>query len=171
MPLAVTHVLLSIILVDLYRDYVTAHKKFFTLHTVLIAGIAGLLPDIDIPLTWILNYFGYHIPLLEHGNFTHTPFFGLLFLVPAIVLWSKKKYKWAMYFFVATFGIFLHEFLDFLLGGGMAEGIMFFWPLSDFAGKIHLLSAHPQFPPALDAIILLIWLYHEEVKHKIKDFI
>jgi len=28
-----------------------------------------------------------------------------------------------------------------------------------------------QLQPSLDALILLVWLYHEEVKHKIKDFI
>ncbi len=50
MPFAVTHVLLTIILVGLYRDYVTKHQKYFTLHTVFIAGFSGLLPDIDIPL-------------------------------------------------------------------------------------------------------------------------
>ena len=57
MPFAVTHVISSIILVDLYRDYVAKHKKYFTLHTVFIAGLAGLLPDIDLPLNWLLNFF------------------------------------------------------------------------------------------------------------------
>ena len=57
MPFAVTHVISSIILVDLYRDYVANHKKYFTLHTVFIAGLAGLLPDIDLPLNWLLNFF------------------------------------------------------------------------------------------------------------------
>lgn len=58
MPLAVTHVLLTIILVDLFRDYIMKnHKKYLTLHTIMIAGIAGLLPDIDIPLFWLLNFF------------------------------------------------------------------------------------------------------------------
>lgn len=49
MPLAVTHVLLTIIAVDLFRDYFLKNKRYFTIHTVFIAGIAGLLPDMDLP--------------------------------------------------------------------------------------------------------------------------
>ena len=79
MPLAVTHVIITIIIVDLYRDYVTKHKKYFTLHTVFIAGLGGLLPDIDFPISHILNYFGYSAGLLYHGGITHTFFFGLIF--------------------------------------------------------------------------------------------
>tara|TARA_Y100000034_G_scaffold125404_1_gene174896 strand:- start:851 stop:994 length:144 start_codon:yes stop_codon:yes gene_type:complete len=44
MPYAVTHVLVAIIVAELLRDY----WKKFNLHYVLIAGIGGLLPDIDI---------------------------------------------------------------------------------------------------------------------------
>ena len=71
MPLAVTHVITSIILVDLYRDYISRHRHYFTLHTVFIAGFAGLLPDIDILLGKVLGFFGEDI---MHRTFTHTPF-------------------------------------------------------------------------------------------------
>lgn len=170
MPLAVTHVLLTIIIVDLYRDYVTKHKKYFTLHTIFIAGVAGLLPDIDIPLNWVLNLFGIN---LIHGTLTHTPFFALIFLIPGIFLWFNKNHKTAVYFFVICFGIFFHLFLDYLLGGGNFEGILLFYPFSSVAFKLHLLLNLniPNIPAAVDAVILLIWLWHEEVKHKIIDFI
>lgn len=173
MPLAVTHILLTIIAIDLYRDYYVKHKHYFTLHTVLIGGIAGLLPDIDIPLSWLLGLFGLSTPLLQHGGITHTPLFGLIFLIPAFILWSKKKHKTAMYFFVICFGILFHLFLDFLLGGGAWEGIMIFWPFLAESYKLHLLTniGFGAIFPALDAIILILWLWHEEVKHKISDFI
>ena len=174
MPLAVTHVLLTIILVDLFRDYILKnHKKYLTLHTLMVAGIAGLLPDIDIPLNWILGSFGKTIAMLQHGGLTHTPFFALIFLIPAIILWRKKKHKTAVYFFVITFGILLHISLDYLLGGGMYEGIMWFWPISSQMFKIHLLqySNMPNLFEGIDAILLLGWLWHEEIKHKISDFI
>ncbi len=175
MPYAVTHILLVIIAVDLYRDYATKHKKYFTLNTVLLAGIAGLLPDIDVPLRWLLNAFNLNPAplLLTHGGITHTPFFGLIFLFPAFYLWRKKEHKKAMYFFVITFGVLFHIFLDYLLGGGMHDGIIIFWPLSMAAFKIHVLPSLGlnDVPQALDALILLTWLYHEEMKHKIKDFI
>ena len=174
MPYAVTHVLLTIILVDIYRDYFAKkNKKYFTLHTILVAGIGGLLSDIDVPLNWLFNIFGYTYPLFEHGGITHTPFFGLLFLVPAFILLNKKKHKSSMYFFVLSFGVLLHILLDYVLGGGAHTGIMFFWPLSTAGYKIHLLNqlGLSNVPAALDALILLGWLYHEEGKHKIKDFI
>ena len=127
MPFAVTHVLLAIIAADLYRDYYARHKKYFTLHTVFIAGFAGLLPDIDIPLNWLLNLFGAE---LMHRTITHTTLFGLIFLIPAFILWRNKKHKIAVYFFAATFGILLHIFLDYAFVADAAGGIMFFYPLS-----------------------------------------
>ena len=169
MPFAVTHVLLTIIIVDLYRDYVTKHKKYFTLHTIFIAGFAGLLPDIDIPLNFILNFFGTGI---VHGTLTHTPFFALIFLIPAIVLWNKKKHHIAMYFYVISFGIFFHLILD-LLFRGDGNGIMFLYPLSTAAFNLNLLAKYsaPHIVAGIDAVILLLWLWHEEMKHKISDFI
>lgn len=173
MPLAVTHVLLTILIVDLYRDYLAKHKKYFSLHTILIAGVAGLLPDIDVPINWALNLFGYSFGLLQHGGITHTAFFGLIFLIPALIFLKKGKHKMAMYFFVIAFGALFHIFLDYLLGGGVWEGIMWLWPLSTAAYKIHLLIKMGLYniPAALDALILVAWLWHEEVKHKISDFI
>jgi membrane-bound metal-dependent hydrolase YbcI (DUF457 family) len=175
MPLAVTHVLTSIISVDLYRDYVSKHKKLFTVHSVFLAGFFGLLPDIDVVLGMIAGMFSLNTPaLLQHGGITHTPFFAALFLIPAFIIWrEKKKRRIAVYFFIAAFAVMLHIFLDYLLGGGSYEGIMWLFPLSMQASKIHLLGYYDQgnIPAALDAIILLAWLWHEEIKHKISDFI
>ena len=112
MPLAVTHVILTIVLVDLYRDYILKNKKYFTMHTVMIAGIAGLLPDIDIPLSKIFALFSIHIDLIEHGMITHTPIFGLIFLIPAFYFLKKENKTMAYYFFAITFGILFHIFLD-----------------------------------------------------------
>ena len=169
MPQAVTHVLLTIILLDLYRDYFAKNKKYFSLHTILIGGIAGLLPDIDIPLGWVLRYFGITI---YHGSFTHTPWFAMLFLIPAFIFLNRKDIKRAVLYFVITFGVSFHVFLDYLLGGGMHSGVMLLFPFSYKTYRIHLLgSGSGVLPAALDAIILLLWLWHEEVKHKVKDFI
>ncbi|MFH1848826.1 MAG: metal-dependent hydrolase [archaeon] len=170
MPLAVTHVLSSIILVDLYRDYITRHRSYFTLHTVLVAGFAGLLPDIDIVLNWILGHLGSE---LVHGTYTHTFLFGLVFLIPAGIYRYKRKYKTAAYFLVTTFGVMLHVLLDVIIGGGYGEGAMLFWPISDHFFKVHISTflGFARLSAGLDAVILLLWLYHEEVKHKITDFI
>jgi len=169
MPFAVTHILSTIILVDLFRDYIAKHKKYFTLHTIFIAGLAGLLPDIDIPLNWFLNFFGLGI---QHGTITHTPLFALIFLIPGYILWRQKKHKEATYFFVICFGILFHIFLDYLLVGGQPDGIMFLYPFSDIKFGLGLLNnVNINVIAGIDAVILLIWLWHEEIRHKIIDFI
>jgi len=165
MALAVTHVLLTIIVVGLWRDYVTKHKRYFTLHTLLVAGVAGLLPDIDIPIGWILGFFGKSYELLVHGGITHSALFGLIFLIPGFIFWYKKKHKIAVYFFVICFGILFHLFLDCITGGYYH----FFWPF--YIGNHCITIIKQEFLAGLDAIILLAWLYHEEVKHRISDFI
>lgn len=176
MPLAVTHVILTIIVVDLFRDYVLkggGYRRFFTLHTLMVAGIAGLLPDIDVVFGFIQNLGAQTAQIVSHGGFTHTPVFGLVFLIPAAVLWYKRKYKIATYFFVITFGIIFHVFLDSILWGGAAEGVMWFWPISNQTHSFYLLPEYLSLDTraAMDAIILLLWLWHEETKHKIRDFI
>ena len=174
MPLAVTHVILTIILVDLFRDYIIKkHKRYFTLHTIFIAGIAGLLPDIDIPTNWILNFFNYSFVFLEHRGITHTALFGLIFLIPGFIFLKKKKHKIATYFFVITFGVMFHLLLDYILGSNINEGIMWFWPFSSEVFGIHLLKylKMQNLTAGIDAFILLAWLWHEEIKHKISDFI
>ena len=169
MPFAVTHVLSAIILVDLFRDYIAKHKEYFTLHTVFIAGLGGLLPDIDIPLNWFLNLFGAGI---VHQSVTHTPLFALIFLIPGLILWRNNKHKPAMYFFVIGFGIFLHISFDYMFIGDYGAGIMFFYPFSNTTYGLGLLqNVTTNFFAGIDAVILLLWLWHEEVKHKISDFI
>ena len=168
MPFAVTHVLTSIILVDLYRDYVANHKKYFTLHTVFIAGFAGLLPDIDIPLNSFLNLIGAD---LVHRTFTHTPLFALIFLIPGFILWHKKNHKIAMYFFVTSFAILLHISLDYFFAADNG-GVMLFYPFSNSQYALNLIKGmSTDFFAGMDAIILLLWLWHEEIRHKISDYI
>ncbi|MBU0615017.1 MAG: metal-dependent hydrolase [Nanoarchaeota archaeon] len=174
MPLAVTHVLLTVILVGLYRDHVTRHKRYFTLHTIFIAGIAGLISDIDIPIRIVAQLFNWQVYwLFQHGGITHTPLFALIFFIPAIILWKRKKHKQSMYLFVITFGIMFHIFLDYFLGGGDYYGIMWLFPFSLIQYKIHLLDMFGlnTLPESMDALLLLGWLYYIEVKHKISNFI
>jgi len=173
MPFAVTHVLASIIPIDLYRDYVTKHRKHFTLFTILVAGIAGLLPDLDIALSLIISKLGWEVPLLFHRGFTHTLLFGIIFLIPGLILWfNHNKYKkWAVLFLVTAFGITTHIVLDLIISSG--SSIMLFWPLSSKTFGLSLFPAAYMLDiyAAIDAILLIGWLVHEEIKHKIKDFI
>jgi membrane-bound metal-dependent hydrolase YbcI (DUF457 family) len=167
-------VLLTIIVLDIFRDYkIKEHHKYFTLHTILIAGVAGLLPDIDVPLNWLLRFLHIESSIFTHGGLTHSVFFGLLFLIPGFILWKSKRHKSATYFFVICYGILFHLFLDSVFGGGGTDGPMLLYPLSTGIFKIGLLYMLPinDVFISLDAIILLLWLWHEEAKHKIKDYI
>lgn len=169
MPHAVTHVLIAIIIFDLYRDYFIKDKRKMPLNFVFIGGVAGLLPDIDILLFWILNNF-LGVPVeWFHRGFTHTVFFPLIFLGIASMFYKLKKHKLSTVFSVISIGITIHILLDMLLSGGVTP----FFPFWGFTFEWGLFANTqlPAFWAGLDAIILLAWLYHEERKHKITDFI
>jgi len=165
MPLAVTHVLLSIITIDIFRDYILKKKKLIPLNFLFIGGIAGLLPDIDIPLFWVLNLFT--DVAWFHGTFSH------VFIIPAALLIAslftyRYNRKAGILLGIISFGYGFHILLDFIFYG---TNISPFWPfLVDFKGLtsfVHL----PRLEMGLDAIVLLGWLWHEEKQHKIRDFI
>lgn len=179
MPSAVTHVLIAIIALDLVRHYAMNKKQRlkFPLHYLLIIGIAALLPDLDIAVYWILKLTSGMTLTQVHRTFTHTLFFPAVFAIAGIFtigIHSKKlnkhRLKLSTIFFVVSIGIFSHLLLDFSLSGV----IMPFYPLSTMALGLNLVQLTP-WPdtvlPALDAILLIGWLIHEEIKHKISDFI
>lgn len=174
MPHAVTHVLISAIAADLYRDYLSRHRKLFTVHHIFLAGLGGLLPDIDVAIGMIYKLFGQQVPtLFNHGGITHTPLFAMLFILPAAAMWYQGKKKESLYLWMLGGGIIMHLFLDWFLGGGGHYGIMLFFPFSTMGFKFGLFGmlGLESMPQALDAVLLLLWLWHEEMKHKIRDFI
>lgn len=181
MTQAVTHVLVPIILLSLFRDLffkTKSQREKFPLHYVLIGGLAGLLPDIDVAAYYILSFFGY--PLSEvHRTFSHNLFVVLAFIILGVILFSYKNkslgrhhLKLHTIFFVVSFGVFTHLVLDMLLAGV----IMPFYPLSNFAIGWNLVNYLPEawrgsIVPSLDAFLLVLWLVYMEVKHRISDFI
>ena len=176
MPFAVTHVLIAIIVADIIRDYVVKDRRKFPLHYVLIAGIAGLLPDIDVPVWWILNNFGYAMSEV-HRTFSHALFVPLIFLLLAFFttgvkskFLGKHKLKLNMVFYMIALGIFIHLLLDGIIVGS----IMPFYPLSALPFGLNLIPVTKlgiSLIAGLDAVLLLGWLIHEEIRHKISDFI
>ncbi len=167
MPTAVVHVLLTIIAIDLFRDYFLPkhHLKKFPRWMVLVGGIAGLLPDVDMPFTWAYNFiFGTNVNF--HAGVTHAYIFAALFLGVAWLLHFMKKEKASMLFAIIFFGYAFHITLDFFVLGG---AYMPLWPFSAFQMPRTFISLDHLF--GLDAILLILWLVHEEFKHKIKDYI
>jgi membrane-bound metal-dependent hydrolase YbcI (DUF457 family) len=157
MPLAVTHVVPAVILFNFFKKKLNLEKYEFP-HAAFIAAVGALLPDIDIFLGRFLHLFGFN---LAHGSYTHTPFFALIFLLPAVICFFLKKYRLALLLSLLGFGIIIHIFLDYLIGGGAEAGVMWFYPFSYHSYKIHLLSSLPYefWPQELDALVLLGWIY------------
>ena len=175
MPLAVTHILVPAILADIYRDHFS--KKKFSLHYIYISGLVGLLPDIDILFFYVFNLFRDFAISDFHRTYTHAIFFPLIFLILYFLTGNinpkfLRKYKLKLnYIFLAiTFGTVLHLALDGFLSGGLRP----FFPFSEYVFDLNLIPMDRfsgTFFQGLDAILLVIWLLHEEIKHKISDFI
>lgn len=178
MPQAVTHILIPLILLNIFRDFFVKNKKTFPLHYVLIGGIAGVLPDFDIALYYILGFFGFTLNEI-HRTFSHNIIIPLLFLVFGFLAYGFKNKKLGVHhiklrnlFFIISFGIFTHLIFDFLVSGL----ILPLYPFSNFAFGLNLINIFPEFIrnsilPSFDAFLLIIWLIYLEFKHKISDFI
>ncbi|NQU98169.1 metal-dependent hydrolase [Candidatus Woesearchaeota archaeon] len=169
MPFAVTHVLITIIVIELIRDYLIKDKKNFPLYLVLIGGIVGLLPDIDYFLYWVI-YAQFQIPILSvHRLFTHSVVWPAVFLIVTYWAYFKKNKKLLYWLLVIVIGLVLHIVLDSITGYAAM--------LAPFSYTLVGLNLLPDteigrsITLAIDAIILLAWLVYIEWRHKISQFI
>jgi membrane-bound metal-dependent hydrolase YbcI (DUF457 family) len=178
MPQAVTHFLIPVILLELFREFFVKKKKSFPVHYVFIGGLAGLLPDLDIAVYYVLSFFGFTIQEV-HRTFSHNLFFPLIFVLLGLFFWKFKNkelgehhLKLSKIFFVIAFGIFIHLLLDATISGM----VMLFYPFSNLTIGLNLVNLLPSpwqstILPTLDAIMLILWMVYLEVKHKISQFI
>lgn len=180
MPQAAAHILVPLIIMSLIRDFWIKKKgkKSFPLHYVLIAGIAGIIPDLDVLAYWGLYFAGFTIEQV-HRTFLHSIFIPLIFLILALLTnhrnipqLGRHKLKLSLVFLMIALGTTIHLILDALLAGY----IMPFYPLSTIAIGLNLFSYLPSSleaiaAPCLDAGLIIIYLIYLEVKHKISDFI
>ncbi len=165
MAYAVTHILVVIVFLDLLRHYVFGKNKF-PRYLVVLGGIAGLAPDLDIPLGWILSLItGKEV--LIHGTFTHSLILVLVLFAVGIFLHSQKNYLWSRIFNVVGVGVLFHIGLDCLYGGGLEK--FFFWPFMLKLNVCNLWNLYP-YGNEIDAILLVLWLVHEEIHQKVKDW-
>lgn len=178
MPQAVTHIVAAILIAEFIREYVVKDKKKFSIYYVFIAGLAGILPDLDVAAFWILNFFGYSIEEV-HRTFTHTLFVPLLFLILAFIFWNfktrelgKHHLKLHTIFLMLALGSFIHLVLDVTIAGTIRP----FYPVYNFSIGYNLAGFLPFdlqqiFFASLDAAIFILWLVWLEYKHKISNFI
>ncbi|RME54440.1 metal-dependent hydrolase [Candidatus Woesearchaeota archaeon] len=163
MPYAVTHIIIPMLIVAIYRDYFAKHK--FSKFYVVIAGIAGLLPDIDIILYWIINLFKYTPINMVHRWIFHTVFLPMIFFIIALAIPKKR-----MLFFMIGFGASMHLLLDYLFSGYIRPFYPFLlkqYGLNLFGGT----EMGNSILLGMDAILLTLWLWWEYKRKRIKDFV
>ena len=184
MPQAVAHILVPLVLVSLFRDYlvkkrIKKNKKKFPLIYALIAGLAGIIPDLDIAAFWILYFFEFTFEGV-HRTFMHTLFIPLIFILLASIFYNlknpkyleKNKLKLWIIFLMISLGSFIHLILDATFQGTINP----LYPILDFRIGLNLLRYLPDTlerlaAPSIDAALLIIWLVYLEWKHKISSFI
>jgi len=178
MPQAVTHFLIPVLLLELFRQLFFRGKKSFSAQYVFIGGLAGLLPDLDIAAYYVLSFFGFTVQEI-HRTFSHNIFFPLIFVILGLIFLGVKNkglgrhhLKLSNIFFVIAFGIFIHLLLDWAISGG----IMPFFPFSTYATGLNFMALFPEqwqnsILPTLDAVLLIFWMVYLEIRHKISDII
>ena len=174
MPYAAAHVILTIVIADIYRDYFA--KKKFPMIYVLVAGIAGLIPDLDIPAGWLLNLI-FGTDYYFHRLYTHSLSYAILFFLIGVIFlslkkkiykignWNVPKQAFVMFFLALAFGWLMHIFLDCALA---ADGYLNLIPSIPLTFCPHPFSNNVL--AGFDAVILVLWLIHEQWKHDIKDY-
>ena len=164
MPFAVTHILVSLFFIDLYRRFILKRKDFPP-WLVFIGGLAGLLPDIDYVIYWILQIFITIDPLLIHGPYTHNLFIPLALLVLSLCFWKWKTTSHV--FIIISMGYTIHLLLDALFS---QKALLY--PLSSMKFGLDLIPDASLIPfyMSLDAILLVLWLFYEWKTKKIRSF-
>lgn len=180
MPTAVTHLLVPLFIVALFRDYyLTKHdRKRFPLHYVLIAGIGGVLPDIDILAYLVLHYAGFAFEQV-HRTLLHSLIIPASFALLSLATRPLKnktlgRHKLTIHgiLLALAFGTLMHVVLD----GTIIGDVHPFAPFSNVEVGLNLISFLPDHIksiaiPLFEGILLLLWIIYLELKHKISDFI
>ena len=194
MPLAVTHILVPIIALELLKEYSSRASKFFHRKYAFLVGIAGLFPDLDLHIVGLSAYLGKPLPqtelghrILFHNIWVPLGFFLFFLLFYYIMPNYMKKAKtkkskesrvrlknFGKVFIVLCIGWVAHLVLDAMLTGY----VMPFYPLSDYMANYNLVgwfetqTGVPMLTTlvSLDALLLFFWLWHEEAHHYIKDY-
>lgn len=180
MPQAIAHILVPIILLSIIRDsYISKReKKSFSLHYVLIAGIGGIVPDLDVVLFWIVYFFGFAFEQI-HKTFLHSFFIPVIFFILFLALKNVRCKRLERYhlkinllFLMLAIGSLIHLILDAVFGS--ISNPLF--PLNMPPIGLSLISYLPKAlqglaMPSLDAMLFVLWVAYLEIKHKISDFI
>ncbi|MBD3252568.1 hypothetical protein GF386_02465 [Candidatus Pacearchaeota archaeon] len=177
MPNPLTHILVMIILVELFREYF--YKGKFPRYYILIAAIAAVIPDLDYFIYYFLYYQGFSLYEV-HRTFLSSIFLPLIFLIIGLVIMKfdfnlkymkKHQMKLSVILFIFAAGSFIHILLD-----GIFWGIVMpFYPFSSWEFGLNLVDSFPESMRTtaghiLDMLLLFFWLFWMEFKLKISDY-
>ena len=116
MPYATTHILVAVILIELFREYFVKDNKKFPRYYILVAAIGAIIPDLDIGVYSVLSFFGFTIEQV-HRTFLHTLFIPIILFLTGIFMWKfkiknskagKMHMKLPVIFFILSAGTLLH---------------------------------------------------------------
>ena len=178
MPYPVTHILVAVILVELFRKYYIKDNKKFPRYYILIAAIGGILPDLDIWLFYILYFFGYTLEQI-HRTFMHSLFIPVILGFAGIFISKisikspelrKRHIKIPVIFFILSIGSFVHIVLDLIPGTATI-----FYPIINTSIGLNVLGNLPSvfeylILPSIDGILLIFWFFWMEFKLKINEY-
>jgi membrane-bound metal-dependent hydrolase YbcI (DUF457 family) len=178
-PLAVTHILSAIILVELFRDFIVKDNKKFPRYYILIAAIGGILPDFDYAFVYLLSSLNISFNQI-HQTYSHTIFVPIFLSLVALAIYytgtkskllGKHHIKLTTAFVILSLGSLLHILLDVTF----YEKIRIFYPLSEYYVGLNLVGLVPEklrslTLPVLDGILLMCWILWMEFRLKISNY-
>lgn len=159
MPFAVTHALVPVILLDFLRGKVGWLKNNATKKRLVLCGVFGVMPDIDVLITIIVNLV-YSANVDLHRTFTHMLFAPLLVFLAAL---PAKKWRASILF--ACFGWLSHILLDFFVVGK----VPLLYPLILAPIGFNFLTegirsyVHSAIFIGLDIAVLLFWVWYKKL--------
>lgn len=179
MPYAPTHILVPIVLVELFREWFVKDNKKFPRYYIFLVAIGGIIPDLDIAGFYVLSFFGFTLEQI-HRTFFHSIFIPLILLLLGIFFWkfqinnkhfAKRHMTLPAVFFILSFGAFMHLLLDFIVVGK----IMPFYPFSDYSVGLDLITIFPlawkeTILGSIDAALIIFWIAWLQFKLKVSDY-
>ena len=170
MPYTTTHVLVTIIALELFRDYYLKNNMKFPRYYILIGALASVFPDVE--YLFLLSF--------KERYFLHSIFVPIIFLLIGILTMKlhvknsqldKRHLNFSFILFVFAFGSFLHIILDSVF----VDTLMPFYPFSDYKIGLELIKEFPDHLqelvlPIVDGILLFFWLFWMQFKLKIDDY-
>jgi membrane-bound metal-dependent hydrolase YbcI (DUF457 family) len=167
MAFAATHILATIIVIEIFRKYFPKIKRRIPLNHVYIASIFSFVPDFDFIIYWFIKKITTIV--IMHKTYSHTIIIPMAILAASFIVFQYNK-KWGRLVFLCSLAYFGHLFIDYLTSWPFA----YLWPFKIKNYSFQLIPAAFKtlfWWAALDAVFLIVWLIWMFKNRFIKRFI